>query len=240
MGTDGAWRWRKGVEDRYHYRFWGQVVRWMAYQRNMSKGDKMRLFYSPDRPRAGAVLTLNANVTSTTGEPLRDGAVIAQITSPSGKMSSVRLGPAGEEAWGLFTGVYTPEEPGEHVVQLNCADAGAALNTTISVQGSAREKVGKPAKPEVLREIAQLTKGKVMENSDPAAVAAAIVALPQPELQERHDSALGAPALEWTSSAPFGNLLGWQKARGGFLKCLLPKISGLTTTRHENNTPARS
>ena len=29
MGTDGAWRWRKGVEDKYHYRFWGQVVRWM-------------------------------------------------------------------------------------------------------------------------------------------------------------------------------------------------------------------
>ena len=34
MGTDGAWRWRKGVEDKYHYRFWGQVARWMAYQRN--------------------------------------------------------------------------------------------------------------------------------------------------------------------------------------------------------------
>ena len=44
MGTDGAWRWRKGVEDKYHYRFWGQVVRWMAYQRNMSQGEKMRLF----------------------------------------------------------------------------------------------------------------------------------------------------------------------------------------------------
>ena len=38
MGTDGAWRWRKGIEDLYHYRFWGQVVRWMAYQRNMSQG----------------------------------------------------------------------------------------------------------------------------------------------------------------------------------------------------------
>jgi uncharacterized membrane protein len=185
MGTDGAWRWRKGVEDRYHYRFWGQVVRWMAYQRNMSSGDKMRLFYSPDRPRTGAVLTLNANVTSLTGEPLHDGAVIAQITAPSGKIDSVRLAPAGEEAWGLFTGVFTPEEPGDHLVRLSCADAGAALDTTISVQGAAREKVGKPAKPEVLREIAQLTRGKVIQNADPAAVAAMIAALPQPELQER-------------------------------------------------------
>jgi hypothetical protein len=184
MGTDGAWRWRKGVEDRYHYRFWGQVVRWMAYQRNMSNGENMRLFYSPDRPRTDAVLTLNANVASLTGEPLHDGVVIAQITAPSGKISSVRLLPAGEEAWGLFTGVYTPEEPGEHQVRLSCADAGTALDTTISVQGSAREKVGEPAKPEVLREIAQLTRGKFMENATPATVAAAIAALPQPELQE--------------------------------------------------------
>jgi hypothetical protein len=185
MGTDGAWRWRKGVEDRYHYRFWGQVVRWMAYQRNMSKGDKMRLFYSPDRPKAGAVLTLNANVMSLSGEPLHDGIVVAQITSPSGKVDSVRLVAAGEDDWGLFTGTYTPQEPGEHIVRLNCADAGAMLDTTISVQGSAREKVGQPAKPEVMREIAQLTRGKLMENLSPVSVASEIAALPQPELEER-------------------------------------------------------
>ena len=185
MGTDGAWRWRKGVEDKYHYRFWGQVVRWMAYQRNMSSGDKIRLFYSPDRPRAGAVLTLNANAMSTTGEPLQDGAVIAQITSPAGKIDSVRLLPASQESWGLFTGIYTPDQPGEYHVRLSSTDAGAALDTTISVQGSAREKIGKPAKPEVLREIAQLTRGQFMEHATPAEIAALVAALPQPELQER-------------------------------------------------------
>jgi hypothetical protein len=185
MGTDGAWRWRKGVEDKYHYRFWGQVVRWMAYQRNMSQGEKMRLFYSPDRPKVGAVLTLNANVTSLNGEPLREGAVIAQVTAPSGKTGSVRLAPAGEDAWGLFTGVLTPLEPGEHRVHLTSAEAGSALDTTISVQGTSREKRGQPAKFDVLREIAQLTRGRLMENADPAGVIAAIAALPQPELQER-------------------------------------------------------
>jgi uncharacterized membrane protein len=185
MGTDGAWRWRKGVEDKYHYRFWGQVVRWMAYQRNMSQGGNMRLFYSPDRPRPDAVLTLNANVMSTSGEPLREGTVIAQISAPSGKTASVRLNPAGEEAWGLFTGVFTPVESGEHKVRLTAADAGSALETTISVQGMTREKRGQPAKFDVLREIAQLSRGRLMESADPAAVIAAIAALPQPELQER-------------------------------------------------------
>jgi hypothetical protein len=173
------------VEDLYHYRFWGQVVRWMAYQRNISQGDKMRLFYSPDRPRTGAVLTLNANVMSSTGEPLRDGVVIAEITSPSGKISSVRLLPAAEDAWGLFTGVFTPEEPGQHIVRLTSADAGTELDTMISVQGSSREKVGLPAKPEVLREIAQITRGQFIQKTDTASVTAAVSALPKPELQER-------------------------------------------------------
>jgi hypothetical protein len=194
MGTDGAWRWRKGVEDKYHYRFWGQVVRWMAYQRNMSQGEKMRLFYSPDRPAAGAVITLNANVTSLTGEPLRDGTVIAQVTAPSGKIASVRLPAAGEDAWGLFSGVFTPVEPGEHRVRLTCADAGSALDATISVQGTSRERRGQPARFDVLREITQLTRGRMIESADPAAVIAAIAALPQPEPVERRVQLWAHPA----------------------------------------------
>jgi hypothetical protein len=158
MGTDGAWRWRKGVEDKYHYRFWGQVVRWMAYQRNMSKGENMRLFYAPDRPRTDAVLTLNADVTSAAGEPLHEGVVIAQVMAPSGKTASVRLAPAGEDAWGLFTGTFTPSEPGEYHVHLTCPEAGSPLDATVSVQGVSREKIGQPARLDVLREIAQITR----------------------------------------------------------------------------------
>ena len=145
----------------------------------------MRLFYSPDRPRTGAVLTLNANVTSLGGEPLHDGAVIAQITTPSGKTTSVRLMPAGEDAWGLFTGTFAPTEPGEHHVQLSCVDAGSALDATISVQGSSREKRGQPARVDVLSEIAQVTRGRMMENADPASLVAAIASLPHSDLQER-------------------------------------------------------
>ncbi len=185
MGADGAWRWRRGVEDKYHYRFWGQVARWMAYQRNMAQGDKMRLFFAPDRPKAGGTITLNANVMSLTGEPLREGAVIAQFVSPSGKPSSVRLLPAGAEAWGLFNGTFTPSEPGDYKVRLTCAEAGTALETVISVQGTRKEKRGQPARPEVLREISQLTRGQFIDSPDPAKVLAAISALPEEEMTER-------------------------------------------------------
>jgi hypothetical protein len=62
MATDSVWKWREGVEDLYHYRFWGQVARWMAYQRQMAAGESMRLFHAPDRPDAGSRITLSANV----------------------------------------------------------------------------------------------------------------------------------------------------------------------------------
>lgn len=185
MGSDGAWRWRRGVEDKYHYRFWGQVVRWMAYQRNMSSGSSLRLFYSPDRPRTGDVLTLNANALSPSGEPLRDAVVIAQVAAPSGKTHSVRLLPGGEESWGLFSGSFTPNEPGEHKVRLTCAESGAPLDSVISIQGSTREKIGQPARYDVLREIAMLTRGKVMNSVQPDDLVKAVAALPDPELDER-------------------------------------------------------
>lgn len=95
-----------------------------------------------DRPRTGGTLTLNANVMSLSGEPLRDGAVIAQLVSPSGKTASVRLMPAGEEAWGLFNGTFTPQEPGDYRVRLTCAEAGTALETTIDLAESLRGLCG--------------------------------------------------------------------------------------------------
>lgn len=185
MGTDGAWRWRKGVEDRYHYRFWGQVARWMAYQRNMASDERMRLFYSPDRPRSGDTLTLNANVMSVGGEPLQSATVIVQITAPSGRVETVRLQAGGEGQWGLFTGIFSPSEPGEHRLLASCAENGGTLETTVSVQGTALERVGEPARHEVMEELARLTRGERLATVDPAQIRERIAALPAPEPTER-------------------------------------------------------
>jgi hypothetical protein len=164
MGTDGAWRWRKGVEDKYHYRFWGQVVRWMAYQRNMAKGETMRLYYAPDQPHVRQTLTLHANVMERSGEPLANGDVTARIVAPSGKTETVRFTSAGDE-WGVFHGRFTTEEPGKHEVTLACKQTNATLETSFFVQGDAAERIGKPARPEVLEEIARVTRGKVVDPS---------------------------------------------------------------------------
>ena len=179
MGTDGAWRWRKGVEDRYHYRFWGQVVRWMAYQRNMAKGETMRLFYTPDQPQMRQAVALHAIVMEKSGEPLHDGEVTARITAPSGKGEVVRFRSAGDE-WGVFTGRFTALEPGKHQVILSCRQTNASLETTFYVQGVATERVGRPARPEVLEEIARVTRGKVIGPDKLEEAVRSLAELPDP------------------------------------------------------------
>jgi len=181
MGTDGAWRWRKGMEDLYHYRFWSQVVRWMAYQRNMSQGESMRLFFTPDRPEAGKLLTLHANVMTSSGEPLADGTVFVRATAPSGQVTSVQLTPVeGDDAWGLYTGSFTPLESGVYQTETICRETEARLETTISVQGREREQVGEPARKDVLQEIANITRGELVPVSELSQLADRVAALPEP------------------------------------------------------------
>ncbi len=179
MGTDGAWRWRKGVEDKYHYRFWGQVVRWMAYQRNMAKGETMRLFHVPDQPRMNQTLSLHANVMDKSGEPLRKGDVSARIVAPSGKSELVGLVSDGEE-WGVFTGGFHVNEAGKHQVTLLCKQTGATLETSFFAQGVAAEQLGRPARPEVLEELAQVTHGKVIRADRRDEILRDLAALPEP------------------------------------------------------------
>ncbi|TWU00775.1 hypothetical protein [Stieleria varia] len=184
MGTDGAWRWRRGVEDLYHYRFWGQVVRWMAYRRNMAKGELMRFFYTPEQPKVRQTIALSVNAMEKSGEPLSKGNVTARIVAPSGEAKTVRLQKIGEQ-WGAFGGAFTPSEPGRHEVTLRCAQTQAVLQTNIDVQGATLERLGKPARPEVLEELARVTRGQVLKSGDVGKIVQAISDIPPPVAQVR-------------------------------------------------------
>ncbi len=181
MGTDGAWRWREGVEDRHHYRFWGQVARWMAYRRQIAEGESMRLFYSPDRPQVDDVVTLNANVMDSFGDPLDEGSVTVQAISPSGKTQTIRLQPGEGDAWGLFVGSFIPEQPGNYGLVASSAETGATVQADMSVQGVHRERKGQVARFDVLDEIAKITLGRLAPVSDARDILGYLAALPEPE-----------------------------------------------------------
>lgn len=180
MGIDSAWRWRRGVEDLYHYRFWGQVARWMSYQRNMAAGQRVRLFHTPERPEPGDMVTLNANAFDANGAPMKEGSVAIDITGPDGNTKRLEL-QKNESEWGAFMGRFKIDFPGEW--KLRATASGAAdlpTETTIISQGVEIEKSGQPSRPDVLEEMAKVSLGRSILPDQLADLVKEINALPQP------------------------------------------------------------
>ena len=46
FGLDSTWRWRRRAGDRWHHRFWGQMVRWAARNKGASGNDSVRMSLS--------------------------------------------------------------------------------------------------------------------------------------------------------------------------------------------------
>lgn len=180
MGIDSAWRWRRGVEDLYHYRFWGQVARWMSYQRNMAAGQRVRLFFTPERPEPGQTVTLNANAFDANGAPLAQGKVTVDVTSPDGRTSRIDL-EKNDSAWGAFSGRFKVDLPGAWKLSATSGSEGdPGLTTTLLAQGTSLEKSGQPARPEVLAEMARVSRGRVILPTQIEELSREIFALPAP------------------------------------------------------------
>ena len=183
MGTDSAWRWRKGVEDTYHYRFWGQVVRWMAHERHLAQDEGVRFFYSPETPKRGDHVRLSATILDKVGAPVNEGKVTVNLTAPSGASENLELTTENPE-WGLRTGQFVPREGGRYQVEVNCEAAGRHLKTQLDVSVPTLEKVGLPAKLDVLREIAALTNGRFAGPDDLPQMISGLSLLPERKPEE--------------------------------------------------------
>ncbi|MGB9602864.1 MAG: hypothetical protein ACPMAG_08745, partial [Limisphaerales bacterium] len=183
MGTDSAWRWRRGVEDRYHYRFWGQVVRWMAHKRHLAAGQGVRLVYSPENPVVGDTVFVQATLMDDRGMPVEKGAATLTVKYQSGKVEHYDLTPLAG-GWGVFTGSLKINEPGSHTFQLSSDKIKTRFETKISVSAEKREKIGRPINASILRELAELTGGKYVGIEGFDSIVQDIGALPEPKPAE--------------------------------------------------------
>lgn len=185
MGTDSAWRWRRGVEDKYHYRFWGQVARWMSYQRNMAAGDRIRVYPNQERPGIGDSVLLTAAVADAHGAPLKDGRVFAEVTAPDGrKKTTVELTSDGT-AWGVYTGYVKIDMPGEWKISVaNADDPAKAVTLSLFTASDAVEKIGRLARPDMLKEISDITGGRQAGVEELASMTQDIIVLPAPKPHE--------------------------------------------------------
>lgn len=194
MGTDSAWRWREGVEDKIHYRFWRQVVRWMAYQRKMNAGESMRLFYTPERPTVRSLTTFFANVMDAAGSPLEGADLSARIESPAGRISRLQFD-SDEGEWGLYSTTFRAVEPGDHIITLTCRDTEEQLVSTVNFVGAVLERVGQPARHDVMAEISRISRGEVFRFSDIERLGERLRALEDPPVVSRRTRLWSHPIL---------------------------------------------
>jgi hypothetical protein len=193
LGTDSAWRWRRGVEDKFHYRFWGQVVRWMAHQRHLSEKDGIRLAYSPEAPVAGDSVFLQSTVLDPSGFPIDKGPVTGKVTALDGRMERLDFAQA-DGGWGVFKSRFTAQDSGSYKIEVASEPNGRHLETALLVGRPLLEKQGQPINSAILNEIATLTHGQVFSPADLDKLVRQISLLPEPRPTEKRIRLWSEPA----------------------------------------------
>jgi hypothetical protein len=184
MGSDSAWRWRRGVEDKFHYRFWSQVVRWMAHQRHLSEKEGIRLSYSPETPRVGDTVFLQGTVLDASGFPAENETVTGKMISPNNRSERLEFSPI-EGGWGVFKSSFVAQAGGKYKIQLAAEKNSRSLDTEILVSQPLREKIGQPVNSQILREIANLTGGASVSYENLDDIVKKISLLPEPKPIEK-------------------------------------------------------
>lgn len=216
MGIDSAWRWRRGVEDLYHYRFWGQVARWMSYQRNMAAGERVRLYFTPERPSPGDSVILNANAFEENGAPLQEGNVLVDLTAPDGSVRRFELAKS-DDAWGSFSGRFKVTMPGVWKITARSSESEeGAATTKVIAQGTQIEKTGHPARPDVLAELSNVSRGKVVTAAQLDELTQQIFDLPEPRPQMIPEPLAFNPYIAGTLVALLGLFWVGRKLNGTF------------------------
>ncbi|MFT5401399.1 MAG: putative membrane protein [Verrucomicrobiales bacterium] len=180
LGTDGAWRWRRGVEDLYHYRFWGQVARWMAYQRNIAESDRGRIIHYPDAPLAGREVSLHVTLLDKDRSPMSGVTPTIAWTHPDGEQGTLSF-TEDEGGWGVYRGAWKPAMGGAYQLAVRLPNDELDLTANIEVASPAREATGDAARPEVLRRLAEATNGSVIKANAVETLASSLGSLAKSE-----------------------------------------------------------
>ena len=126
-------------EDKYHYRFWSQIVRWMAHGRYQAQQDGIRLLSDPEIPNVGDEVFLRCIVMDQAGFPLEDGEIEATATHANGTTEKLDFSLDPESA-GIFLSSIFTESPGPLTIEVNELSENRKIKTQLSVNAQNPEK----------------------------------------------------------------------------------------------------
>lgn len=178
LNSDQSWRFRYGVGDTYHHRFWGQVMRWGAGPNLRSGGELIRLgsdrlSYTPDDP-----VTVTAKVLDAERRPVTDAEIEVEVWKDGVRLNqqrmSYRSGSSGLYETSLpnliHEGNYELRLAGEAIDQSLAAnpDGPDAISTELLVVSTRNpiELAELTADRDFLNHATQLTGGRLAELHD--------------------------------------------------------------------------
>jgi hypothetical protein len=158
---EAAWRWRMELpsQDSSYDRFWRQAVRWLA----QSAPDPVTLTLPP-APAPGEAIPVSIAARDRAFAPRAGALVDVHVTSPSGRVDTVRADAAPGAAGGFVAMLRAPE-PGVYRVAVDARDGQTTLGTsngTMLVGGVDPEMVDPRLNEDTLQRVARASGGAVL------------------------------------------------------------------------------
>lgn len=202
IASTGLWRWafmRKELAhyDRVYAKFWGQMIRWIVYGSDFLPGQDIsfnldRVSYQP-----GEAVTLAVQTKLIDSDAYRPRIV---VKGPGGDPVELRPAAAGNN---LYTAVFAPEREGEYEAVLH-NNIGAPQTDTARfvVYSDSIETRHVAANPDLMRQIAELTGGRVLRPEE-------WTTLPRESASRAMDMAHKAKPVDvWDGYSLFGLVVG--------------------------------
>lgn len=120
LGVDELWRWRYGVGDRYHYRFYSQAVRFLSMARH-NPGKRFLLGCDKVVYAIGDKVILDAHLKDADFKPLRADKVTVHLKTPGGEQQTLELQRLRDRE-GAYEGAFYPNQQGEYSMWLRDAE----------------------------------------------------------------------------------------------------------------------
>lgn len=130
--ADTTWRWEfqlRGMgRDTPYFKFWGQMVRWLAAQEGAKRSNEPGVFAYLDRAfyQPGDKARLFARVNDEQGQAVKNARVVATINGPRAKDQQMDV-PAAPTGIGEFGLEFEQRDPGKYTVDVQAAIEGKIL-----------------------------------------------------------------------------------------------------------------
>ncbi len=163
VATDNLWRLRLEAGDTHHARFWGQAIQFLTMSRLL--GQNKRISLQTERPgySPGESIRIYATVLSESYQPVEkeSHAVIIERHGYADSTGKLTLLPDPTTS-GVYVGSVPAGQEGDYVLRAQEHEAEISSKVEFSVVSKLLEDRDTSAKPDIARDIARASGGKVI------------------------------------------------------------------------------